>query len=221
DVQIEVRDTGIGIPRDFQPQLFKRFSQPRTSTRQSPGGLGLGLAIVKHLIEAHGGSVRLISDGEGHGTTATVRLPLVAAQLRVAEPPPAPYTPASLHGVRVLLVEDNADSREVAALVMGGYGAEVTAVESVDEAMASLHERLPDAIVADLSMPERDGYDLVRTVRASEDSRIRSLPVIALSALASAEDRGRAMEAGFDLHLAKPVEPQALVEAVARLIMRP
>lgn len=220
-VEIKVCDTGIGIPRDFQPMLFQRFSQSRRSAHQSFGGLGLGLAIVKHLVQAHGGEVQLQSEGEGKGAVATLRLPMVAARLRVAEPPPeSPYVPVALNGVRVLLVEDSVDSREIAALILSSYGAVVVAVTSVDEALAALDAQLPDLIVADLSMPQRDGFELMRTVRSAADARLRHVPAIALSALASAEDRARAIAAGFNLHLSKPVEPQLLLDAVARLAAR-
>ena len=141
--------------------------------------------------------------------------------VRVAEPPPeSPYVPVALNGVRVLLVEDSVDSREIAALILSSYGAVVVAVTSVDEALAALDAQLPDLIVADLSMPQRDGFELMRTVRSAADARLRHVPAIALSALASAEDRARAIAAGFNLHLSKPVEPQLLLDAVARLAAR-
>jgi len=221
EVEIQVRDTGVGIPREFLPQLFQRFSQVRSDGPQIHGGLGLGLAIVKHLVETHGGRVAVDSEGEGCGTVATVCLPL-AEPARVAEPHHEydRLPPVSLQGVSVLLVDDDADSREVEALVMAGYGAEVRGARSVDEACTLLRKQVPDVLVADLSMPEKDGFDLIRRIRQDEDACVRALPAIALSALASAEDRTRAIVSGFDLHLSKPVEPPALVEAVARLAAR-
>jgi PAS domain S-box-containing protein len=218
EVEIRVRDNGVGIPHDFAPHLFKRFSQSERTMRQSLGGLGLGLTIVKHLVEAHGGRVRIDSEGEGRGTTATVRLPLAEAHRRDDPPPDVrPAMPVALNGVRVLLVEDDVDSREVAMLILSGHGAEVTMTDSVDGAWQQLQRFVPQVIVADVSMPDKDGFELMRVVRGSSDAQLRAVPALALSALASAEDRARALASGFNMHVAKPVEPQVLLESVAAL----
>ncbi|HEY9381038.1 MAG TPA: hybrid sensor histidine kinase/response regulator, partial [Burkholderiales bacterium] len=218
EVEIRVSDNGAGIPRDFLPHLFTRFCQSERTRQQSLGGLGLGLTIVKHLVEAHGGCVRIDSEGEGRGTTAMVRLPLAAAHRRDDPPPEVrPGMPVVLNGVHVLLVEDDVDSREVAMLILSGHGAEVAMTDSVDGAWQQLQRFVPQVIVADLSMPDKDGFELMRMVRGSSDAQLRTVPALALSALASAEDCARALASGFNMHVAKPVEPQVLLESVAAL----
>ena len=221
EVEIRVSDNGAGIPRDFLPHLFTRFCQSERTRQQSLGGLGLGLTIVKHLVEAHGGRVRVDSEGEGRGATATVWLPLAEAHRRDDRPADVrPAMPVALNGIRVLLVEDDADSREVAMLILAGHGAEVTMTNSVEGAWQQLLRFVPQVIVADLSMPEKDGFELMRMVRSAGNAKLRAVPALALSALASAEDRARALAGGFDMHVAKPVEPQVLLESVAVLAAR-
>ncbi len=221
EVEIRVSDTGVGISSDFMPHLFERFSQSEKTTRQSLGGLGLGLTIVKHLVEAHGGRVRVDSEGIGKGTTAVVWLPLDETHWHTAQPHDTrPKMPVSLNGVHVLLVEDDADSREIAMLILSGYGADVTTADSVDDAWQELQRSVPHVIVADLSMPDKDGFELIRMVRRAPAAQLRTVPTLALSALASAEDRARALAAGFNTHLAKPAEPDVLLESVATLAAR-
>ena len=220
-IELVVSDNGVGIPAHFLPFVFDRFRQAEAGTRRRYGGLGLGLAIVRHLVELHGGTVGVESGGDGAGTTFRVLLPTraphardVAACAQSADPN-AP--PAGLGGVRVLVVDDEQDSRELFAQVLAAAGAEVTTVASASQALARLAGGGFTVIVSDLEMPETDGYQLLRLVRA--DPRLqRPRVAIALTAYAGADDRRRALEAGFDEHLAKPVDPSALVATVGTLL---
>ena len=222
-VEIDIRDHGAGISQEFLPFIFDRFRQRDTSFERKHGGLGLGLSIVRHLVELHGGTVSARSEGEGMGTTMSVRLPGSAIgerrhgpALRPREVPAVagvPEGPASLCGLRVLVVDDHADAREMAALVLATYGAKVTTAASASEALTVLPEAAPDLLVVDLAMPEMDGYSLIQRIRTAGAPAART-PAIALSAHARDEDRRRALACGFQLHLAKPVEPRILVRAV-------
>ena len=223
--EIAVMDTGRGIEPKFLPHVFERFRQADSSTTRGEGGLGLGLAIVRHIVERHGGSVHADSGGPGTGATFTVRLPRrdppsVPADgerrvpLRAAARPPA--SPL-LSGVSVLLVEDEADSREMVATALVDAGASVIAVGSVREAIGALDTAWPHVMVSDISMPEQDGYELVQRIRSMpRDGRPR-LSAVALTAYARPEDRLKSLLAGFDMHIAKPVDPLALATVVARL----
>ena len=228
-VEIQVSDTGAGIRPDFLPYVFDRFRQAESTITRSHGGLGLGLSIVRHLVELHGGSVAVHSDGEGTGATFSVHLPVraavheeagedVMALLGSVRPRPDVWTkPALLDGVRVLVVEDEADTRELLATALEQFGAQVTAVGSVADALASL-DRLPaDVLVSDLAMPGEDGYSLIRKVRSREAERGGHLPAAALTAYARAEDRVKALAAGFQMHLPKPIDPADLMAVVASL----
>jgi PAS domain S-box-containing protein len=220
--ELVVRDTGTGIDPDFLPNVFDRFRQAESSVTRSHRGLGLGLAIVRHLTEAHGGTVTAESEGDGHGATFTIRIPLAAVEFGNAadfDQPRVDETATArppLEGVRVLVVEDEADARELLALTLEVSGAEVNAVESVQEALRNLELFKPDVLLSDIGMPVESGYDLIRQVRLLSGES-RDIPAVALTAFATDKDRQLALAAGFQIHLAKPVEPNALVKAIAKL----
>ena len=224
DVEIVVRDTGIGIHPEFVPYVFERFRQADVGSRRRYGGLGLGLAIVRHLVELHGGSVRAESAGEGLGATFRIVLPARAvrhdAVAAFPSVPPAPRPPAGarLDGVRVLVVDDEADARDLFGSILRGAGAEVELADSADAAIDILAARLPRVLVSDIEMPGRDGYELLETARARAGSD-QAFAAIAVTAYARDVDRRRAIDAGFDLHLPKPVEPDDLIAAIASLAM--
>jgi PAS domain S-box-containing protein len=227
-VEITVIDSGQGINAEFLPFVFDRFRQADASTTRQHGGLGLGLAIVRHLVELHGGTVSAASRGEGHGATFKVRLPLLGAPAEETKDAPADvHAMASINepsdaqehlaGLRVLVVEDEADTRVMIKLVLEAAGASVSALDSADKALKVVEDWQPDVLVSDIGMPEMDGYELIRRVKALETSRGRSLPALALTAYARDEDRERSIEAGYQRHLSKPVEPSDLIRAVAEL----
>jgi PAS domain S-box-containing protein len=221
-VRLTVSDTGRGIGAAFLPHVFERFRQADTTSRRMQAGLGLGLAIVRHIVELHGGQVRVHSDGEGTGATFTVDLPvaLVADDAR-DEPVAATETAAAaarpLEGVKVLIVDDDTDSRELFEVILGQSGAAVTAAQSVGEALAAIRRVRPDVLVCDLAMPGADGFALIREVRSWPLAQGGAVPALALTAYARLEDRERALGAGFQLHLSKPAEPGDVVDAVASL----
>jgi signal transduction histidine kinase len=222
---IQVSDSGIGIRPDFLPYVFDRFRQAEGSITRTHGGLGLGLSIVRHLIELHGGTAEVESAGEGQGATFIVRLPLRAELAddpldRTAVTMGVFNTPELLAGVRVLVVEDEADTRDLLVVALQQCGAEVAAYGSVPEALAALDAAVPDVLLSDIGVPGEDGYSLIRKVRARGPGRGGDLPAAALTAYARAEDRLRALEAGYQTHLAKPVDPAELVAAVGRLAGR-
>ena len=224
DVEIVVRDTGIGIHPEFVPYVFERFRQADVGSRRQYGGLGLGLAIVRHLVELHGGSVRAESPGEGLGATFRIVLPARAVRQDAAPALPAvprtPHSPAGarLDGVRVLVVDDEADARDLFGSILRGAGAEVDLADSAGRAIDILVARPPRVLVSDIEMPGRDGYELLETARARAGSS-HPFAAIAVTAYARDVDRQRAIEAGFDLHLPKPVEPGDLITAIASLAM--
>jgi signal transduction histidine kinase len=225
-VRIRVIDTGKGISAEFLPHIFGRFRQADSTTTRAHGGLGLGLAIVHHLVELHHGTVQAESAGEDEGATFTVMLPLltlreagdVASRRRAGGS--AAMAPPRLDGARVLVVDDEADTREVLTTILGGSGAEVTSVGSTGDALDALARARPDVLVSDIAMPDEDGYALIRQVRALEADGGGRIPAVALTAHARPEDRTQVMTAGYQVHLPKPVEPSTLVEAVARLLGR-
>ncbi|HEX8162400.1 MAG TPA: PAS domain S-box protein [Pyrinomonadaceae bacterium] len=234
-LEVTVSDTGQGIPEEFLPYVFDRFRQADPTTTRTHGGLGLGLAIVRHLVELHGGSVKAESAGAGQGATFRVSLPLLAARRAEAAPPGesgeeararvSTYfagldCPPELDGVRVLLVEDDADSRELLIMVLEHCRAEVVATAGSQEAMSALEGWRPDVIISDIEMPGEDGYTFIRRLRALPAERGGDTPAAALTAYARAEDRMRALVAGFQLHVPKPVEPAELVTVVASLAGR-
>ncbi len=228
-VQLVVSDTGLGIAKDFLPHVFDRFRQADSSITRTQGGLGLGLAIVRHLVDAHDGTVEAHSDGPGTGTCMTVRLPV-----RVVAPAEAPdvaqvsgespeeSAPAAqlLAGLGVLVVDDEADARELLTAVLASYGAVVRTAASVEEALRHLEEQVPDVLVSDIGLPNQDGYALIRRVRELGAGAGGNVPAAALTAYASTEDHKRALSAGFQVHLTKPIEPSNLARVVASLAGR-
>ena len=224
---IAVSDSGEGIKPDFLPRVFERFTQADGSSTRPHGGLGLGLAIVRHLVEIHGGTVRADSPGEGLGATFIVTLPLMEASKGQLQTPrfesvdlPAfhtvsiPHLP-SLDGLRLLVVDDEVDFRELVITMLGHYGANVKAAASASEALVDLESWKPDVLVADIGMRDEDGYGLIRKVRMLTAERGGSIPAIALTAYTRDEDRLRALSAGYHIHLAKPITGPQLAAAVA------
>jgi PAS domain S-box-containing protein len=230
-VEILVADTGAGITPEFLPHVFDRFRQLDASTTRRHGGLGLGLSIVRHLVELHGGTVRVKSPGEGEGSTFIVALPLSVAHLTPGEgarihPRTEELAPADpcrddpaldLRGIRVLVVDDEPDARETLQQILEHCNAEVRTVGSAAEAMKALESWRPDVLLSDIGMPGEDGYDLIRRVRELPAERGGRTPAAALTAFARGEDRRRALRAGFQMHVAKPVDLQELATVVASL----
>lgn len=219
EVELRVADTGIGLTPEFLPSLFVRFRQRDSSTKRQYGGMGLGLAIVRHLVEAHGGTVRAESEGENRGATFIVTLPVRMLAVREAgsvtgSAAPQPSPRQNLGPLRVLLVDDDPDARELLARALEGAGADARTAGSVEGAMAALQGEQFDVLVADIGMPGLDGYDLIRQVRSHRDALVRGMPAVAVTAYARPEDRDAALAAGFQVHLAKPIDLDALVEAI-------
>ena len=222
-VEITVADTGIGIATDFLPHVFDRFRQADASRTRAVGGLGLGLAIVKHLVELHGGTIRGESAGEGRGAAFTVALPITSAHRRdggrrrpaAGRAADSGFARSDLSGVTVLVVDDEDDARDLIRRVLEECDARVLTASTADEAVEAVQAQRPHVLVSDISMPDVDGYELLRRVRALGPESGGRLPAIALTAFARAEDRMRALRAGFLLHVSKPVEPSELVAAVA------
>jgi hypothetical protein len=229
-IEITVSDTGQGIEPEFLPVVFERFRQADATTTRHQGGLGLGLAIVKHLVELHGGAVSANSAGKDRGATFTVTLPVtvVSATGNAApnysphagnEPNGPPDGDSILKGIRILVVDDDADARSLMNRVLTGVGATVATAPDVGAAIAAIARSKPDLLISDIGMPHQDGYDLIRQVRAG-GLNARELPAIALTAFARSEDRRRALLAGFQVHVAKPVEPAELTATAASLVGR-
>ncbi|EYF03190.1 response regulator [Chondromyces apiculatus] len=220
-VELSVVDTGRGIATEFLPHVFERFRQADGSSTRAHGGLGLGLSIVRHIVELHGGTIRAESEGEGHGASFTVSLPLrrpEGPQPRASDPaPPAAPETMPIAGMRVLLAEDDLDAREILLAVLGQNGARVTAVGTAAEALRALEAGSYDLLMSDISMPDGDGYSLVRRVRSLPPERGGRTPAVALTAFAGIDDRRRARTAGFDSYLTKPVDTLELVAMVAKL----
>ena len=226
NVKIIVSDNGSGIKAEFLPFIFDRFSQQDTSSTRKMGGLGMGLAIVRHLVELHGGEVQVESAGEGKGATFTINLPLILADKKIFQPIPSvienqPQTncPPTLNDLRVLVVDDEPDALELISKILADCGAEVKTAESVNEALKWLFDPAgwrAEVLVSDLEK----GYSLLRKIRAQEAPNTPRLPAIALTTNARAEDRMRALGAGFQMHVPKPVEPAELLTVVASVAGR-
>jgi signal transduction histidine kinase/ActR/RegA family two-component response regulator len=219
--RLTVADDGIGIAPDFLPFVFDRFRQADSGTSRRYGGLGLGLSIVKHLVEMHGGTVRAESAGEGKGAVFTVELPLMAV---VEGGAPGTSAPAAdglpLRGLKVLMVDDEADARILVSIVLGKHGAEVETAPSADDALAVIPRFLPDVLVSDIGLGGDDGYSFIRRVRELGPERGGDVRALALTSYAQEADRRKAIEAGFQMHLPKPADPAELARAVAALAGR-
>jgi PAS domain S-box-containing protein len=226
-VEIAVSDNGQGIAPSFLPHVFEPFRQANGSSTRSHGGLGLGLSIVKHLVELHGGDIEATSEGPARGATFTVRLPLAPAGAQTNAPPsiaPPPAgalrRPSELEGLHVLVVDDEADARELIASILAECNSVTTTATSAAEAFDLIVAHRPDVLVSDIGMPGEDGFSLIRRVRALSEDRGGQTPAIALTGYARIEDRNRALREGFTSHLSKPVEPQELVAVIAAASQR-
>jgi CheY-like chemotaxis protein len=225
-VEIRVSDTGEGITPDFLPRIFERFSQADSSATRRHGGLGIGLALVKQLVELHGGRVRAASDGPGLGATFVIELPVAVLsrgeslylRQHPTAPAPAPslYAPVPLRGARLLLVDDEPDALELLKEVLEQCEADVSVARSTDEALALLRERSFDVIVSDVGMPDRNGYELIMEARKGG---VRT-PALALTAFARPEDRTKALVAGYQAHVSKPIDTAELLATIASLLER-
>jgi CheY-like chemotaxis protein len=228
-VEITVQDSGIGISREFLPHVFDRFRQGDPGTNRIHGGMGLGLSIVRQLVELHGGTARAESEGEGRGTTFVIGLPSVTLQ---EDRKGAEFTgptagnileiecPPSLQGLRVLVVDDEADTRDMMCAVLEHCRIDVVTARSTSEAMEAIAQFRPDVLISDLGMPEEDGFALIAQVRALPAERGGQIPAAALTAYVRAEDRMKVLRSGFQLHVPKPFEPAELVTVVANLAGR-
>jgi PAS domain S-box-containing protein len=228
-IDIVVSDTGIGIRPSFLPFVFERFRQADASSTRETGGLGLGLSIVRHIVEMHGGSVHVASEGEGRGATFRVQLPvmIVHSDRRpvASEHPAAPQTAPlgaleGLSGIRVLAIDDEEDALGLLRVVLEAAGAEVITESSAVAALEHLHEIKPHVLVVDLGMPNMSGFEFIARIRDAANADVRDIPAAALTAFARSDDRTRALRSGFEMHLAKPVDPGELVASVATLVRR-
>ena len=229
-VEIVVIDSGVGISKEFLPYVFDRFRQADASTTRIHGGLGLGLSIVRQLVDLHGGSVSVHSEGEGKGAAFTITLPFVGVVSNQQEAEAVHPTQGdeiilfeglpSLHGLKVLVVDDEPDTRELIREVLKECGSEVITSQSAAEALEALEQHKPDILISDLGMPDEDGYSLISKIRALPEDRGGQIPAAALTAYARAEDRMRVLRSGFQFHLPKPVDSAELVTVVASLAGR-
>ena len=229
-VEVTVSDTGKGIAPEFLPHVFDRFRQADATTTRAFGGLGLGLSIVRQLVELHGGTVRVASEGEGLGATFTVSLPLMVARSAVSDPqstqqpefkPPGFECPPVLDGLRVLVVDDEAETCELLQFILEGCGAQVKTAGSAATALEALAEEAFDVLISDIGMPDEDGYSLIAKMRALGKERGGKVPAAAaLTAYAGEEDRIRVLRSGFQMHVPKPISPSELVAVVANLAGR-
>jgi PAS domain S-box-containing protein len=227
--RLTVSDTGDGISPEFLPYVFDRFRQAEGSISRKQGGLGLGLAVARHLVELHGGTIRAESDGVGKGAVFSVDLPLAQERrdparaeerIREVERRRRGMGAVRLDGVHVLLVEDDDDSRKLLGTMLKRYGARVTSTKSAAEALAAFEGELPDVLISDIGMPDQDGYELMRKLRALPPERGGKTPAIALTGYASRKDRDRAINSGYQQHMAKPIEQADMIKAIAALVGR-
>jgi CheY-like chemotaxis protein/two-component sensor histidine kinase len=224
-IEISVADTGIGIRPEFLPHVFERFRQADASTTREYAGLGLGLSIVKHLVELHGGTVRAESAGEGRGATFVVHLPVSVVRRdsrvgervhpRTADPSSSDFKVVDLSDIKVLVVDDEADARDLIKRIVEECGAEVLTAGSAMEALQMVEQDRPHVLVSDIGMPGVDGYEFLRRVRALGEAKGGKVHAVALTAFARSEDRTRALRAGFLYHVSKPVEPSELIATLA------
>jgi CheY-like chemotaxis protein len=226
DMELTVRDSGVGIASEVLPHVFDSFRQADSRSTRAYGGLGVGLSISKHLVDLHGGTIEARSEGAGKGAEFVVRLPvsaLISATLGVARVPattperPMLSRPPVLAGLSVLVVDDEEDARDLLRIVLESCDAKVTTAAGVSEALGILNSDHVDIIVSDIGMPEQDGYSLIQAIRSSPVAATARLPAVALTAFARGEDRSRALLAGFNVHMSKPVEPAELLTALADL----
>jgi signal transduction histidine kinase/ActR/RegA family two-component response regulator len=226
DLELAVKDNGEGIPPGFLPHVFDSFRQADTTAARPHGGLGIGLSIVKHIVELHGGTIAAQSEGLERGATFVVRLPispLVSTTPGVSRVPAAArhegkmIIPAGAQGIRVLVVDDDPDARDLVRQVLEMSGMKARVAESAKQAITELHLFAPHVVISDIGMPDEDGYSLIRAIRTLPSEEKRNIPAIALTGFAQNDDRTQALVAGFNLHLAKPVEPSALLQAVVDL----
>jgi CheY-like chemotaxis protein len=221
EVRIEFTDTGQGSSAGLLPLVFDRFKQGEEEKRRAPRGLGLGLALVREMVQAHGGTVVADSLGEGRGSTFTVTLPTDPSKMvgpRKMHADHAQPVIDALPRVEILIVDDEADARDLLTLLLESRGANVRAVSSAEEAVKAIRERTPDVLLADVGMPDEDGLSLIRRVRAQErEQRQHHLPAIAVTAYASGGDREHAITAGYDGHVAKPIDPNELARMIVKV----
>jgi len=220
-IRIEVADTGIGLDPVFLPHVFDRFRQADSATTRRYGGLGLGLAIVHDLVRLHGGDVEARSPGVGKGATFAVTFRASDDAALLTESPRSSRKSISLKGYSIMLVEDHADSRELLVQALRNSGATVAAFATASEAFAALDRLRPSVIVADIALPDEDGYSFIRRVRAHSTPAIQAIPAIAVTAYASIPDRAEALAVGFQQHLPKPVDPSGLIQVIREFNRRP
>jgi CheY-like chemotaxis protein/anti-sigma regulatory factor (Ser/Thr protein kinase) len=221
-IELQVIDTGQGITPDLLPHIFEQFRQVDGTTTRAQGGLGLGLSLVYYIVELHGGTIEVASEGVGRGATFTMKLPTSARGLtqtiRSLSWQSSNAATLSLSGLKILIVEDKQDSRELLEAILEQYGAASVAVPSSGEGLEVLRRQSFDLLISDIGMPDEDGYSFIASVRRLASKRQRQTPAIALSAYSSDEECRRALAAGFQVYLTKPVDPEELVEIVAMVV---
>ena len=216
-IQISVSDTGEGIPPEFLPYVFDRFSQADASTTRKTGGLGLGLSIVRHIVELHGGTVIAHSEGMGRGTTVIIQIPIPAIRLHAGSTPFGPQA-ASLEGLKVMIVEDEDDTREMLEQALQSYGASVLVAASAAEALQQIAGEQPDILISDIGLPNMDGYELLLRLRSEMPKTLRNIPAVALTAFATEEHKERSRLAGYQAHISKPIAIPDLISVLSKVV---